>query len=117
MPAHDLTNSGQPIGFTVQNWKPPPHPPREAMQGRFCRLEPIDPQKHAADLFEANRGDADGRMWTYMSYGPFETLEGYRKWLEGTCCGTDPMFFAIVVDGKALGIASYLRINPAAGSI
>ena len=33
-----------------------------------------------------------------------------------TCLGDDPLFFAIIdkADGKAAGVASYLRITPAA---
>jgi len=35
------------------------------------------------------------------------------------CLGDDPLFFAILdkADGRAAGVASYLRITPAAGSI
>jgi RimJ/RimL family protein N-acetyltransferase len=36
-----------------------------------------------------------------------------------TCLGTDPRFYAIIAspEGKAVGVASYLRITPASGSI
>lgn len=63
--------------------------------------------------------EPDGSNWTYLPYGPFETLESYLDWMEKTCRGSDPQFYAIVdkSTGKAVGIASYLRINPAAGSI
>jgi hypothetical protein len=44
---------------------------REAIDGRHCRLEPIDPERHAAALFEANALDTTGGMWTYLPYGPF----------------------------------------------
>lgn len=110
---------GQPIGFPVPDWKPPPAPPREPMTGRFCRVEPIDPERHAADLFAANALDPSGRNWTYLLIGPFTTLEAYRAWIETTCLGADPQFFAVVdaATGKATGVASYLRIAPAAGSI
>ena len=70
---------GQPIGFPVPGWKAPPMPPREPMTGRLCRLEPIDPTRHAADLFAANALDGEGRNWTYLAYGPFERLEDYRE--------------------------------------
>ena len=33
---------GQPMGFTVDDWTPPPRPPLEPMAGRTCRLEPLD---------------------------------------------------------------------------
>ena len=104
---------GQPIGFPLPGWAPPPAPPREPMEGRFCRLEPLDPDRHAADLFAADAADADGRSWTYLAYGPFRTLSDYRTWMCATCLGADPLFFAIVAspEGKAVGVASYLRIT------
>jgi len=89
------------------------------MLGRYCRLEPLDPDRHAAALFEANKTDADGRTWTYLAYGPFADLASYRAWLNATCLGDDPLFFAVIdtLDGQPAGAVSYLRIAPAAGSI
>jgi RimJ/RimL family protein N-acetyltransferase len=114
-----LNEFGQPIGFPLRNWTPPPLPSREPMQGRFCRLEPLDPDRHAEALFAANAADKDGRNWTYMAYGPFPTLASYREWMIATCLGDDPLLFAIIdlADGQPAGVASYLRIVPASGSI
>jgi RimJ/RimL family protein N-acetyltransferase len=113
------TNEDQPVGFPVPGWTPPPRPPRAAMAGRYCRVEPLEPDRHAADLFAANAADTQGRIWTYLPYGPFETLEAYSAWMVADCLGDDPLFHAIVeaTSGKALGVASYLRIAPVAGSI
>jgi RimJ/RimL family protein N-acetyltransferase len=46
-------------------------------------------------------------------------LASYRTWIEQYCCGSDPLFYAIVdlAKGEAVGVASYLRINPSIGSI
>ena len=109
---------GQPLGAPLPGWSPPPHPPHELLEGRWCRLEPLDPERHAAELFEANAED-DGRMWTYLPYGPFETLEAYRDWLIGKGSGTDPLFYAIrdLETGRLGGLTSYLRIKPEVGSI
>ncbi len=108
---------GQPIGFPVLHWEAPPIPPREPMQGRYCRLEPLSPS-HAKELFEANAHDKEGRNWTYLFNGPFETFEGYQTWLIEASRSNDPLFFAVLdKHGKAIGIASYLRIAPSAGSI
>lgn len=117
--AHELNALGQPIGPAVPNWAPPPVPPRESLAGRFCRLEPLDPGRHARALFEANQLDRDGRNWTYLSSGPFETFDSYLAWLAGMAAGPDPMFFAIIdaASQAAAGVASYLRIDPTAGSI
>lgn len=116
---HDTNNPGLPIGFAVPGWKPPQAPGRETMNGRFCRVEPLDPQVHAASLYAANALDVGKRMWTYLGYGPFDTFESYRAWMAGFCGGSDPLFFAIVdrATNKALGVASYMRIDPQAGSI
>ncbi|HEY2252573.1 MAG TPA: GNAT family protein [Planctomycetaceae bacterium] len=114
-----LNNLGQPIGSPLPGWKAPVHPPREPIEGRFCRLEPLDLDRHSEALFNANTADADGRSWTYLAYGPFATLASYRDWMSATCLGDDPQFYAIIDTsrGKPAGVASYLRISPASGSI
>jgi len=115
----DTNSLGQPIGFAVPAWKPPAVPARTTMAGRYCRIEPLNPDRHAAELHAANALDRDGRMWTYLSCGPFENLESYRKWLDGVYGGADPLFFAIIdsASDKAVGVASYMRIEPASGVI
>jgi RimJ/RimL family protein N-acetyltransferase len=89
------------------------------MTGRFCQLEPLDIDRHATALFEADAADIDGRSWTYLAYGPFSDLLSYRAWLRATCLGNDPLFFTVIdmADGGPAGLVSYLRINPDAGSI
>ena len=117
--AHTINSLNQPIGLSLTGWKPPSVLPRGPMEGHFCRVEPLDVKRHAADLFAANALDVDGRIWTYLSYGPFQSLESYRDWIEAECLGDDPFFFAIVEQrtARAVGVASYLRITPASGSI
>lgn len=109
----------QPIGFAVPGWRRPPLPSREALPGRWCRVEPLEPARHAAELWDAYALDADARHWTYLPYGPFADLADYRAWMDATCLGNDPLFYAIVDtgSGRAVGLASYLRIDPSAGSI
>jgi len=88
------------------------------MEGRYCRLEPLDAGRHAADLFEAYAREEAGAGWTYLPYGPFTEASELRDWLSGMAAGDDPLFFAILdVEGAAVGVASYLRIDGAVGSI
>jgi RimJ/RimL family protein N-acetyltransferase len=110
---------GQPVGFPVPDWRPPPHPSRHTLNGHFCRLEPLDPDRHAEALFRANALDTDGRGWTYLPYGPFADGAAYAEWMRATCLGDDPLFYAIVdlATGEPAGVASYLRIDPRNGSI
>jgi len=83
------------------------------MAGKFYR------KTLKLSLYHANALDAEGRNWTYLPYGPFDSLDSYRLWLEGFCCGKDPHFYAIIdlATGEAAGVASYLRIDPNSGSI
>jgi RimJ/RimL family protein N-acetyltransferase len=108
---------GQPIGLPVPGWTARRRPPREPMVGPYCRVEPLDPVRHAADLYEANADDASGASWTYLGPEPFHDLGAYRAWLEGVAPGDDPLFHAIVVDGRAVGVAAYLRIDPPNGAL
>jgi RimJ/RimL family protein N-acetyltransferase len=110
---------GQPVGWRVDGWSAPPFPPREPMVGRTCRLEPFDVAAHAAHLHEANGRDRDGANWTYLPYGPFDTLDAYVTWAAAVAAAADPQFHTVIdlVSGKPVGVASYLRIDPGAGSI
>ena len=110
---------GQPVGEALAHWRPPLHPQGLVLEGRFARLEPLDVDRHAASLHAANALAADARNWTYLPYGPFDCLDAYRSWIETSCCGRDPLFYAVIegASGMALGVASYLRIAPESGSI
>jgi RimJ/RimL family protein N-acetyltransferase len=119
-PMSDSRNGfGQPVGFPVEGWTARPWPPRTPMVGRWCRVEPLDVARHAAELHEANLEDRQGRNWTYLGSGPFQDLDAYRAWLTTMSAGDDPQFHAVIDgrSGKAVGIASYLRIDPANGVI
>jgi len=109
---------GDPIGAPLPaGWTAPPRPVRAAMPGRLVRLEPLV-GAHAEALHAANRLDHEGRNWTYMGTGPFDSLGAYRDWIGEVSRDGDPMFYAVVrQDGEAAGVASYLRIAPASGSI
>ena len=109
---------GQPIGFPLPDWQPRKAPPRASMAGRFCRLEPLDPERHAAALHEANQA-GDGRNFTYLAQGPFATPEVYRRWMEESCLRDDPLFHAVIdpASERPVGVAAYLRIEPAVGVI
>jgi RimJ/RimL family protein N-acetyltransferase len=116
---HTINEFGQPIGVPVPNWLPPPRPSRAPLDGRYCRLVPLDSAEHAASLFAAYAAEPDARGWTYLAYGPFADAASYRTWLEANAACDDPLFFTIVdnADNQPAGVASYLNINPVAGSI
>jgi RimJ/RimL family protein N-acetyltransferase len=105
------------LGFLVPDFTPPPRPDGRVLEGRFVRLERMDPDTHAGDLHRAYSGhDA---LWDYMPYGPFPSAAGYHRWAKDHAAGADPFFYVLrdAATGRAGGVASYLRIAPEAGSI
>jgi RimJ/RimL family protein N-acetyltransferase len=117
--AEHVNHLGQPIGFPLPHWAARLQPPRTAMAGRYCIVEPVDPARHAADLYAAYRLDEDARNWTYLPYGPFSSFEDYRDWLVRDSAGDDPLRHVVIQrrSGRAAGVASLMRIDPTAGVI
>lgn len=110
---------GQPIGPALAHWTPRAQPPRTALTGRYCRVEPVDVERHAHDLYEAYRSAPDGRDWTYMSAGPFETFDAYWDYLSRAAASADPLHHAVIdgESGKAVGTLALMRIDAANGVI
>lgn len=114
-----LASDDLPLGAALPDWQPAARPVRAVLEGRFCRLEPVHPERHAEALWSANALDVAGRNWAYLPYGPFADAAAYHAWLEQAARTDDPLFYAIVdrsIDA-AVGVASYLRIDPANGVI
>jgi RimJ/RimL family protein N-acetyltransferase len=111
-----MKTDGLPIGEAL-DWHAVAAPQKRVLEGSYVRLEPVDVERHAADLFALSQGhDA---IWTYLGYGPFTDLAAFRAWLAGCAKSSDPHFVAIVdkASGRASGMASFLRIAPADGVI
>ena len=101
------------------NWSAAGVPTRTALDGGLVRLEVLDPERHAESLFTSSHMPGAEGLWQHLPYGPFANQGEFTKWLEQRAAETDPLFYA-VVDWKsmrALGMASFLRINPQHGVI
>ncbi len=107
----------RPRGAIVANWTPPKVPDGEILQGRYCRLEPLAADTHAALLFRAYAGHDE--CWDYLPYGPFPSAAQYHRFLRDLVAAKEHFFYAIKdLETDAFGgVASFLRINPTAGSI
>ncbi len=99
------------------DWSHARMPERAAIQGETVRLEPIDPARHASDLFTTSAGAPS--LWDHLAYGPFESQAVFTGWLEERAASNDPLFYAVVdrASGKAQGMASLMRIKPEHGVI
>ncbi len=115
-----LNSYQQPIGAPLPDWSARARPPHNAaIDGRYCRLEPLDAQRHAAELYAAYSQAADGRDWTYMSVGPFADAASYRTYAEQAAASSDPLHYAVIErkTGNAVGTLALMRIDPANGVI
>jgi len=114
-----MNHLGLPLGAEIADWQTPAHPLWRVLEGNRVRLEPLSAERHAASLHAANLLDEQAHNWTYLPYGPFADLGEYVAWIDANCRGPDPLFYAIVErqSAAATGVASYLRISPASGSI
>ena len=116
----DRTNEfGQAIGCDLPDWTARELPAPVIMEGRFCRLEPINADRHAADLHAAFSSAPDGRLWTYMAVGPFADALAYCDYLASLETSADPRHYAVIDlgSGKAVGTMALMRIDPKNGVI
>jgi RimJ/RimL family protein N-acetyltransferase len=99
------------------DWKPARRPERAPLEGETVRLEPVDPGRHAGDLFAASGGAP--ALWDYLAYGPFPNQHVFTEWLKERAASDDPLFYAVVDrdSGTARGMASLMRIDPQNGVI
>lgn len=110
-----MTN--RPIGPLVPNWTPPSAPNPMTLTGQYCRLEPLEAERHAALLFDAFEGQ--DYLYDYMPAGPFHSAAQYHRWVKEVTSDDASLFFAVydIRKDAYLGVLSFLRIAPEAGSI
>ncbi len=103
----------------LKNWKGCPRPQRTVLEGRYVRLEPLDPARHGDDLFlAATEGDAQARFRYLFETVP-ESREEFQAWLEKAAASEDPLFFVVIdkATGMAVGRQTLMRIDPVHGVI
>lgn len=108
---------GQPIGPEVGDWSPVALPSKAPMEGRFCSLAPVDPAEDCGPLFAALTDGDDGRLWTYLSFERPHDRDDLGRLLVYFAREYQPFAIRDGRSGALLGVASYMRPNPGAGSI
>jgi RimJ/RimL family protein N-acetyltransferase len=108
------SQSDQPVGSPVDA-KPAQRPQRTTLSGRFVRVVPLEAERHLDELFACMGGREHASHWTYMFDGPFADRNAFSEAMKKRQASDDPLFFAIeeAVSNRAVGIASYMRIEPA----
>jgi RimJ/RimL family protein N-acetyltransferase/NAD(P)H-dependent FMN reductase len=120
IPEHlaNATTASQPIGRALPHWQRRPLPERRSFQGRYSRIEPLDPTGHADPLHSALCNSSGAAAWTYLPANPPASVDEWRSRLETYAASPDPLFFTLFDEsGHPAGICAYLRIAPEHGSI
>jgi RimJ/RimL family protein N-acetyltransferase len=101
-----------------RDWQARPRPARVRLEGRFCRLEPLDPARHGDELFAAAMAPGAEERFRYLSDDP-QDRTGFETWLTRASESPDPLFFAVIdtASGRCEGRQSLMRITPEHGVI
>ena len=108
-----MTQPPLPVGNIIQPITHVDVPQKTDYEGKFITLSPVNPQTDVAELYECSHGsDVKERIWTYMSYGPFDSTYDMHKWLEEGAGSEDPLFFTVhhLKSKQRVGMVSFLNI-------
>jgi len=103
----------------LKNWKGAPRPERVVLDGRYARLEPFDPVRHAEGLLASSQAPGAEDRFRYIWETAPKDMADLKLWLDKAAVTEDPLFFAVIdkATGKVEGRQAYLRIDPANGVI
>jgi RimJ/RimL family protein N-acetyltransferase len=109
----------RPLGERI-DWVEARRPERVELRGAHILLRPVDADDDAQPLYAVSHPPAgDPAIWTYLPDGPYESPEHLRQalaWAQGT---DDHIYFTLapLPGEQPLGLASYLNVVPAHGTI
>lgn len=109
----------QPIGYPVANWSKREYPTKARLEGNYCDLEKIDPNRHLEELYQIFGPASPLKTWTYLPMERFEDKTEFLMYLESIRHSQDPFYYAIIdkSSGKALGTLALMRTNREQGTI
>ena len=102
-----------PLGNLVKPTARVDSPRRTDYKGEFITLSPVSPQADAGELYECSHGsDMKEQLWTYMGYGPFDSIHSMQRWLEDGARSKDPLFLTVHhrESRRRVGMVSFLNI-------
>lgn len=105
----------QQIGDAVDDPTPGRLPDLKCLEGRFCRIEKLNPQKHLESLFNHLLGPSVAASeWTYLFLEGCSDKSSLQILLEKMAASRDPVYLCIVdrKSGEAVGMFALMRIDP-----
>ena len=114
----EINEFGQQVNDRVPGWQGAGLLRRTALNGRFCRLEPLDTERHAADLFAAY-ALGDDSDWTWLASNCPQSVESTAHWITGKVMDDGLVPYAVIDlhAERAVGLVSYMAIERAMGTV
>ena len=103
----------------LRDWTTRAKPKHLEFEGRYVRLEPLDPYKHGHELYVASAvQDAEDKFRYLYEFPPVDEAS-FTDWVSQVSKSEDPLFFAVVdkATGKVAGRQTVMRIDAPNGSI
>jgi RimJ/RimL family protein N-acetyltransferase len=103
----------------LAGWTPRPRPDGRPLEGRWCRLERLDPTRHGDSLYEASAAPGAEERFRYLFEPPPADRAAFDAWASKAAGGDDPLFYAVLdrTTGRAEGRQALMRITPEHGVI
>ncbi len=102
----------------LKDWTGRPAPKLQSTRGRYVAIAPARLPEDGEALFAAICGAGNDDLWRYIPIGPFETATALCEAMQVTAknLGWETYLLRSPDKGVVLGMASYMRIRPDAGS-
>lgn len=109
----EINQYGQTVGDALPDWQGAAVLPRRLLEGHWCRLEPLDAQRHAGDLFDAYAQTPDERDWTWLASNRPASVEATGVWIAGKVNDPSLVPFAVVDNRseRAVGLVCFMAIE------
>jgi len=106
------------VSASLDDWQPRPRPGRVDREGRYCRLEPLDPVRHADSLFAASTAPGAADRFRYL-WERAPDRGSFDDWIARAAVSEELLFHGVVdrATGRCEGRQAYLRITPEHGVI
>ena len=108
-----MTQSPLQVGNIIESIAHIELPQRTDYKGKVITLSPVNPQTDVVELYDCSHGSVSKeQIWTYVSYGPFDSKDSMQIWLEEGAKSEDPLFFTVhhLESNQRVGMVSFLNI-------
>ncbi|BDA86065.1 acetyltransferase GCN5 [Aureimonas sp. SA4125] len=101
----------------LKSWSPRQRPDGLSATGRTVRIERIVDDRRFGELYDAFSADAEGTLYAWLPYGPFESRSNFMDFARRTYIGGEPCFYAIIpqASDRAEGVAALMRTDTVMG--